>query len=433
MFIAGLTTLLIIDRSSVGILCLQIACVTLAIMLLRSQHRLGNVGAHFVAFGATLGPLFYYKFFRIPDGDTVSTMPFGLSYFSLIMLGLFLDFARKRHTLPAAIAPLIKFGLFLPFMPLGPIERWSHLTPQLERPKLWSSVRCAEGLQLISLGLFKKFVVADRIGKPYNEFRSIAMALTGPEQWFYMLLAFIQIFCDFSAMTDLIRGFSKLLGIDLVENFNQPYFARNIPDVWRRWHISLVDWLRDFVYAPIALRTRNLYFATLVVMLSVGFWHSLTWNYFAWASYWSALSFSAIYFRKRGIRVPLPTSLKTALTFVLMSISTIIFVPENWNDVRTLVENFSQLATPSRPFYEAIRVARFDVLFSIAGFAIIVGIETMNRRAPLGDALSGDLSATRLDENLAPVFLLCGSAFLLLLLTIAFAVERSNAFIYMRY
>lgn len=431
--IAGFTALLIIDRFSAGILCLQIAFVTLAIKLLCSPRRMSHVFAHLGAIGATIGPLVYFKYFKVPDTNTISPMPFGLSYFSLIMLGLFLDFARRRETLPTPTTPLIRFVLFLPLIPLGPIERWNHLGPQLAKPKKWSTLRSAEGLQLIGLGLFKKFVVADRIGKPYSEFQDIALALAGPQLWSYMLLAFIQMFCDFSAMTDLFRGFSKLLGIDLVENFNQPYFAKSIPDIWRRWHISLVDWLRDFVYAPIALRTQNLYLATLVVMLLVGFWHSLTWNYFAWASYWSALSFSAIYIRQRGMRIPLPSSAKTLLNFVLMSASTIIFVPKNWHEVSTLLANFGQFAPPTRPLYQAIRVARFDLLFTIIGFTIVVGIETMNRRAPLRDALGGDLSAARFNKNLTPIFLLCASALLLLLLTMAFAVDHSNTFIYTRY
>ncbi|MBL7687766.1 MAG: hypothetical protein JNJ49_07005 [Bdellovibrionaceae bacterium] len=418
--LSGLAILSYFDLRSTVVLFFLVAITTASISMLLSRRRL----AMFIGIAAGATPLFVFKL--IPQlwtiTDTQSSMPIGVSYFSIIMLGLLLDFARQKQSLEIHPKHVFSFGLISALFPFGPIERWQTLGPQLKANRAWSTTRATEGLYLLSLGIFKKLVVADRIGKPYEEFRQISLQLSGSEILAFMCLAFVQMFCDFSSLSDITRGIMKLLGIDIIDNFNQPYLAENVPDIWRRWHISLVGWLRDFIYNPIALRTKNLHLATFVVMILVGIWHAPTWNYLAWSTYWTTLYSVAILMRKRGVRLRIPKVTKVLGTFILMSLSALTFVPAQMADIATLWQN-AQRAGFHRSFSTAIQISSIDILITVLAFILIVIAETIDRKL-----------ATSKNESTMPktaAHLELASA--LAILTVAYAIHNSKAFIYMRY
>jgi alginate O-acetyltransferase complex protein AlgI len=220
-----------------------------------------------------------------PLGTLNIILPVGISFYTFQTMSYTVDVFRGR------IEPtrnLLDFALFVSFFPqliAGPIERASSLLPQLQRPRLvgWRDIE--EGVFLLLVGLFRKVVIADSAGLLVDEyFADPAAHLTIP-LWCGLVLYSLQIYNDFAGYSNMARGTARLLGITLIRNFRHPYFAVSPSDFWRRWHISLSTWLRDYLYIPLGgnrhgwLRTqRNL----MLTMLLGGLWHGASWNFVFW-------------------------------------------------------------------------------------------------------------------------------------------------------
>ena len=176
-------------------------------------------------------------------------VPVGLSFYTFQSMAYTIDVYRART--PAQRDPLT-FALFVSFFPqlvAGPIERSDALMPQLQRPRLPTKLQLAEGLHLIIWGVFKKLFVADNLAVLVQRVvDGEALPNTGAAVWVATYAFAWQIYCDFSGYTDIARGVAKLLGIELSVNFKAPYLAHRPQEIWRRWHISLSQWLRDYLY-----------------------------------------------------------------------------------------------------------------------------------------------------------------------------------------
>ncbi|HEY8945249.1 MAG TPA: MBOAT family protein [Polyangiaceae bacterium] len=242
-----------------------------------------------------LGMFKYFDFFveslgqLIPTLDTSSAvlglvLPVGISFYTFQSISYTVDVYRG-HLAPAR--SLRDYALFVSLFPqlvAGPIERATHLLPQVESERRVTFAHFGEGAHLIALGLFKKVVVADTLAHPVNA----VFAHPSPTAWevYVAVIAFaLQIYGDFSGYTDIARGIAKWLGFDLMINFNLPYLAKNPADFWKRWHISLSTWLRDYLYIPLggnrggpARMYRNL----VITMLLGGLWHGARWNFVLW-------------------------------------------------------------------------------------------------------------------------------------------------------
>lgn len=214
-------------------------------------------------------------------------LPVGISFYTFQSLTYTIDV--YRGTLQAR-RNFIDFALFVCFFPqlvAGPIERAERLLPKLERPRTFSADRARAATVLIVWGFFKKLVIADNVGIIANK----VFALENPDFWLLWTGVFafaIEIYADFSAYSDIARGSAQWLGIDLMVNFDHPYLARSPRDFWRRWHISLSSWFRDYVYIPLGGsrtgawgHTRNI----ILTFLLSGFWHGASWNYILWGLY----------------------------------------------------------------------------------------------------------------------------------------------------
>src|SRR5262245_16854864 len=247
-----------------------------------------------------LGLFKYYNFFATSfaagvgrfglhvDAWTVKViLPVGISFYTFHGLSYVFDIYRRR------IEPernLVDYALFVAFFPLlvaGPIERATHLLPQLKRPRTFDEARAVDGMRQILWGLFKKVVVADNFGTFANYvFENPAVYTRGAHLLGVVFFAF-QIYCDFSGYSDIALGTARLFGIELLRNFAFPYFSRDIAEFWRRWHISLTTWFRDYVYIPLggskvgpAKRVRNVF----VIFLLSGFWHGANWTFIVWGA-----------------------------------------------------------------------------------------------------------------------------------------------------
>ena len=217
-------------------------------------------------------------------------LPVGISFYTFQSLSYTIDASRGLVRPAEKFREFALYVAFFPPMVAGPIERGAHLLPQLLKPRVILPGEVQAGLWLILWGLFKKLVIADNLataitqdvfGKGYADYVGLDLALG--------VVAFsFQIYCDFSGYTDIARGVGKLMGFDIMLNFRLPYFAINPSDFWRRWHISLSSWLRDYLYIPLggnrggAIATyRNLF----LTMLLGGLWHGAAWNYVLWGAF----------------------------------------------------------------------------------------------------------------------------------------------------
>jgi D-alanyl-lipoteichoic acid acyltransferase DltB (MBOAT superfamily) len=213
--------------------------------------------------------------------------PLGLSFISFKLISYLIDVYRGKQTQETHFGKFALFVSFFPTLIAGPIERAGHLLPQFDRSYKFDYTRLTQGLVLISWGFFKKLVIADRlaviVNTVYNnpaDYSSIPLIIA-------TYLFALQIYCDFSGYTDIAIGVAKILGYDLIENFNQPYFAKSVSEFWRRWHISLSNWFRDYVFFPLERkRKRNdntrQYVNIMIVFLLTGMWHGSTANFIVW-------------------------------------------------------------------------------------------------------------------------------------------------------
>jgi len=214
-------------------------------------------------------------------------LPVGISFYTFQTLSYSIDIykGKIKHT-----NDFISFAVFVSFFPqlvAGPIERASHLLPQFLKRREFNYKTAITGISLISYGFFKKLVIADRLAIYVNSvFGDIDNANTISLLFGIIFFSF-QIYADFSGYYLIARGISKLLGFDLMVNFNKPYLASSIPEFWRRWHISLSTWFRDYLYIPLGgnrVTTLRNYYNLIIVFLISGLWHGANWTFVIWGA-----------------------------------------------------------------------------------------------------------------------------------------------------
>ncbi|WP_299385062.1 MBOAT family protein [uncultured Lacinutrix sp.] len=220
-------------------------------------------------------------------------LPVGISFYTFQTLSYTIDVYRKQLE---PTKDFIAFSVFVSFFPqlvAGPIERAKQLLPQFYVKKSFNYLKAKEGLHLIIWGLFKKIVIADSCAIYVNEIFSKYETMNSLSLLLGAIYFAFQIYGDFSGYSDIAIGTSKLFGVDLMKNFKYPYFSRDIAEFWRRWHISLSTWFRDYVYIPLGgskgskwLKIRNVF----IIFLISGFWHGANWTFLVWGA------LNAIYF-----------------------------------------------------------------------------------------------------------------------------------------
>jgi len=218
------------------------------------------------------------------DGVAHLAAPLGISYFVFAMIGCITDAYRQTWRLQGGIANFLLFGLFFPQISSGPIPRADRLLPQLITSATPTAEDRIAGLRMIAYGLFKKYVVANRL----NEYVNLVFASPGEATPSQAAVAcafnFIQLYADFSGYVDIAIGSARLLGIHLDPNFDRPFKSTSVTELWRRWHMTLSFWLRDYVYMPMLIRIRTLgkfgvALALVVTFALCGLWHGAAWTY----------------------------------------------------------------------------------------------------------------------------------------------------------
>lgn len=256
-----------------------------------------------LSFSVNIAILFFFKYFDFainninavlssvgfeiinPAFDVI--LPVGISFYTFQALGYTVDVYRKD------IEPeknILRYALFVSFFPqlvAGPIERSGNLIKQLRERHYFDTKRIANGMMLMLWGFFEKLVIADRaayvVDTVYNNYTSY----TGFSILIATVLFAFQIYCDFASYSDIARGAAQVMGFNLMKNFNTPYFAQSVGEFWRRWHISLSTWFRDYLYIPLGGNRKGRirkYFNLMVVFLLSGLWHGASWSYVIWGA-----------------------------------------------------------------------------------------------------------------------------------------------------
>lgn len=263
-------------------------------------------------------------------------LPLGLSFYIFQTIGYILDIYRGSLKAEKNFLQFSLFTLFFPKLLVGPIERAKHLLPQLASEHIFKTDNFVEGFRLIIWGIFKKIVVADRISMYVDAVYFNLPQHNSTTFYFATLLYPIQVYADFSGYTDIALGTARLFGINLMDNFRQPLFARNASDFWRRWHISLSSWVNDYIYNPIVFKRRDwgnfgIYYALLISFFVIGIWHGASWNY---ALFGIVQAFALIFEvitrndrKKLSKKIPgfIYNNVSILLTFLFFTFSLIIF------------------------------------------------------------------------------------------------------------
>jgi alginate O-acetyltransferase complex protein AlgI len=245
-----------------------------------------------------LGIFKYYNFFTSSFVDGLSflgikanfstlkvILPVGISFYTFHGLSYVIDIYKERIKPERKFIAYSVFVSFFPLLVAGPIERATHLLPQILKPRKFDYAIAVDGLRQILWGLFKKVVIADNCAVYSNEIFNNSPDHTGSSHLLGAVFFAFQIYCDFSGYSDIALGTARLFGMSLLRNFAFPYFSRDIAEFWRRWHISLSSWFKDYLYIPLGgskggmwMKVRN----TFIIFIVSGFWHGANWTFIVW-------------------------------------------------------------------------------------------------------------------------------------------------------
>lgn len=363
-----------------------------------------------ISLSVNLGLLFYFKYanffiesfvdsFRLFGKELeVSTLniilPVGISFYTFQTLSYTIDIYRKQLEPTKDWLAFFAFVAFFPQLVAGPIERASHLLPQFYKTYKFNYNQIKNGLLLIAFGLFKKMVIADRAAVYVNEVYNNPADYEGVQLILGTLLFAFQIYCDFSGYSDIAIGTARTLGFDLMKNFDSPYFSKSITEFWRRWHISLSTWFRDYVYIPLGGSRRGKYrtYANLfIVFLVSGLWHGAAMTFVIWGAIHGLIivlekatyklktpAYNLIGFNKNSFSNKL---FFTAITFFIVCVAWIFFRANNLNDSILILKQSFNITGNSNIYTAGLDLYNMNILF-ISIFSLIF-IEIIHKKINL--------------------------------------------------
>lgn len=348
-----------------------------------------------------LGLFKYYNFFITSFSDVFSLfgskfqvhtlnliLPIGISFYTFHTLSYTIDVYRK-HFKPTK--DIISFSLFVSIFPLamaGPIERATNLLPQIYKKRIFDRSKSVDGLRQILWGLFKKVVIADNCAIFVNDVFANYHNYSGSTLLLGALFFSFQIYGDFSGYSDMAIGIGKLLGFNFLKNFHYPYFSRDIAEFWRRWHISLNTWFRDYIYIPLGgsrgskwMVVRN----TFAIFLISGLWHGANWTFIAWGAYHALLFLPLILLNKNRRHTDtvahdrlfpdIKETFQMVFTFLLVLFGWIVFRADNINIAFDYFSRMFSATLFSRPYL----ISRDYYIYNFAMLFVFVLVEWIQR------------------------------------------------------
>ena len=365
----------------------------------RTDKKKYKVLALVLTLVVSLGVLLFYKYFNFLSGTVFDiaaalgvnaapitlrlALPVGISFYTFQTLSYVIDVYRGDVKSEENFFFYALFVSFFPQLVAGPIERPSNLIPQLREPHPWSNDNAVEGAKMMMLGFFKKICVADFVSGFVDSVYNAPNEATALSVLIATLLFAVQIYCDFSGYTDIAIGCSRIMGIRLMKNFDDPYSAKSIKEFWSRWHISLSSWFKDYLYIPLGGNRvslpRNLLNLFIVFLVS-GLWHGAAWTFVVWGALhgiYQIIGKLTIGWRNRLIsKVGLSensrivTITRRTLTFLLVSFAWMIFRANSIGDAFVLIRKLFSGLELSRTV-ETMGLDLESVLLCIVSLALL--------------------------------------------------------------
>lgn len=349
-----------------------------------------------------LGLFKYYNFFldnfktaftffgsEIDARSLSIVLPVGISFYTFQTLSYSIDVYRRNLEPTKDFISFVAFVSFFPQLVAGPIERATNLLPQFYSQRKFRYSEAVDGMKQILWGLFKKVVIADNCAQYANYIFDNSADLSGSTLLLGALFFTFQIYGDFSGYSDIAIGTARLFGFNLMQNFAFPYFSRDIAEFWRRWHISLSTWFRDYLYIPLggsrggtAMRVRN----TFIIFVVSGFWHGANWTFIIWGAL-NAVYFLPLLLAKKNRQhmeiigaeegfPPLKDVMKMFLTFGLTVVAWVFFRAENITHALEFLRGIFSKSLFTIPYYNGIGLATSVVLLLV----LFIIIEWFGRR-----------------------------------------------------
>ncbi len=402
--------------------CLLLAAITLVSQLtVVAIHRTEDerlrkwLTAGGVVFDLGILAVFkYYGFFVTDVSDVLDSiglgmplplvtiaLPVGVSFFSFQAVTYVVD-VKRRQTEPASLLDAAIYLSFFPHLVAGPIVRASEFLPQLREPRDPDRVAVSAGLTLIALGLIKKVMIADYLAREVvDKVFAVPQAYSAPDAILAAYAYAAQIFCDFSGYTDMAIGLALLMGFVFPQNFNSPYRATGFRDFWRRWHMTLSRFLRDYLYIPLGGNRKGrvrTYINLMLTMAIGGLWHGAAWNFVAWGAY-QGTGLSAEHAIKGRLGRIFPGWLRWFATFNLIVLGWILF---RSTDLTVFGDYMSALVRSGPATLYSVPV--------VGAIVLVIGLQLLPERPMEGIELRlGRLRPLVLGAALAVVVLIVGA------------------------
>lgn len=374
-------------KSSGIFLCLLIACISadylFSLWIAKTENRIAKKAILISGIMFSLSFLFYFKYSNFfmenwagLTGANFSPanliLPIGISFYTFQSISYMVDVYQNKIK-PGAFKEYVLYMTFFPHLVAGPIVRAKDFLPQIAKPTFLSKDNVNEALYLITKGFIKKAIIADFVAQYADNVFSTPDGFNGTEHLISILCYTLQIFCDFSGYTDMAIGIALLLGFKLCVNFDSPYKSFNITDFWRRWHISLSSWLRDYIYIPLGGNKNGLALQLLFLLLTMligGFWHGASWKFVFWGA---GHGFLLIFHKFLMIEFPaknnslLYKSTSWILTFVCVAL---LWVPFRANTLTDAMMVFDKLFTAQNLVYlpEIAKTNSLLIILLLFGF-----------------------------------------------------------------
>jgi len=368
-------------------------------------------------------------------------LPLGISFFTFQTMSYIIDVYRRTARPEKHAGMYALFIAFFPHLTAGPIARTNQLLPQFYESKAPDYEKIVTGLQRMAWGFFKKLVIADRLALLVNMVYAEPTSYTG----FVLILATyafaFQIYCDFSGYADIAIGAARVMGFQLQENFQQPYYAQSIVDFWRRWHITLYNWLRDYIFYPItrALHRSNissrsnlvLIIPPMATMLASGLWHGTEWTFIIWGTLHGLYMVLFVMWSrwKIGLQMPfklpsgMATGLKIFITFHLVCFAWIFFRASNLSDALYIVRHLLVNPETSSALFEIAPGGWYEWMIAVLALLLMEAVHWVRER-------NGQLRTLILRQ---PVWLRWSVYYGLVMVIFMFGKFEANEFIYSRF
>lgn len=347
-------------------------------------------------------------------------LPIGISFYTFQMISYIIDVYRGQAKVQKNILKLAMYVSLFPQLIAGPIVRYTTIEEQLEGREHNIS-KFANGVRRFIIGLGKKVLIANVLGELIAIFSS-SKEMSVLFYWLYGISAMLQIYFDFSGYSDMAIGLGKMFGFDFLENFNYPYVATSITDFWRRWHISLSTWFRDYIYIPLGGNRvskikwlRNI----LVVWMLTGLWHGAAWNFIAWGLFFGILLILEKVFLEKYIK-KLPKFLSRIYVLLIVMISFIIFNGESFANI---MQNIGGLIGIGN-----VPIVSNESIYYLQSYFIVIIVGIIGS-TPILKNIANNNKLEKLVSFLEPIFLLS-----ILLICTSYIVDGSfNPFLYFRF